>query len=46
MKTVEPPSSLKSWTKEIRVQEWNRNPENVHTKKARELLYYNSTRPY
>ena len=40
------PDSLKSWTKGVQTLEWNRNPENPHTKRARELLYYNSTRPY
>jgi hypothetical protein len=45
-KPTEAPSSLKSWTKGIKGNEWNRNPENPYTKKARELLFYNSTRPY
>jgi hypothetical protein len=40
------PESLKSWEKSIKTIEWNRNPENVHTKKAREQFLYNSTRPY
>ena len=40
------PQSLKSWTKSVTNLEWNRNPENTHTKKARDFLYYNSTRPY
>jgi hypothetical protein len=43
---IQAPSSLKSWQKGIKGLEWNRNPENVHTKKARDFLYYNSTRPY
>ena len=45
-KAVVAPESLKSWQKAVQVISWNRNPENVHTKKARDLLFYNSTRPY
>jgi hypothetical protein len=43
----EVPAALKSWQKEIKMNnEWNRNPNNPYTKKAREFLLYNSTRPY
>jgi hypothetical protein len=33
------PESLKSWEKSIKTIEWNRNPENVHTKKAKNNFF-------
>lgn len=45
-KPMNAPTSLKSWTKEVKTMEWNRNPENPYTKKARDFMLYNSTRPY
>lgn len=45
-KPMEAPQALKSWQKDIKGNEWNRNPNNPYTKKARDFLYYNSTRPY
>jgi hypothetical protein len=47
MKPMEAPTSLKSWQKEIKLNnDWNRNPNNPYTKKARDFLLYSSTRPY
>jgi hypothetical protein len=47
MQPMEAPTTLKSWQKEIKMNnDWNKNPNNPHTKKARDFLFYNSTRPY
>jgi hypothetical protein len=42
---IKPDEKYKSYKKEIK-NEWNRNPENPHTKKGRETILYKETSIY
>lgn len=42
---VQPTTAYKTYKKDVK-NEWNRNPNNEHTKKARDMLFYKTNKIY